>query len=382
MTRLSVAASALVLAAGPAAAQTPPCGATITADITLAADMTCAGTALVIGADGITLDLGGYTLTGAGVTGSAGVANTGWRDGVITNGTIAGFFFGIHFEGASNNVIRGVTAEGNVLSGMYLEEGSDDNRIESSAVINNGTPVYRGNGITINSSDGNTVTRTLATGNQTQGIFVGGGAGTAASANTRIRHNTSYGNVSNGIGILGGSGHVVAENESTGNGGHGISFSSTPAAGRVTDSVIAGNVAAGNTLNGIALNDAHGNRLTGNDVSGNVLTGILLTGADGNSVVANRAGGNLVHGLLVRAGADRNSFSGNAFDGNGSRGISVGPGGGPAPAGNTFTGNRAEDNAGLFDVQDQTLGDGTAGTDSTYRGTRCETSNPPGICKP
>lgn len=75
----------------------------------------------------------------------------------------------------------------------------------------------------------------------------------------------------------------------------------------------------------------------------------------------------------MRSGSDDNAIRGNEFDSNGLRGILVSLGGGfEAPKDNVFTGNHATGNA-LFDVQDLTKGDGTQGTDSTYRGTRCAT---------
>lgn len=364
-----------------AAEANPPCGSVLTTDTTLTGDMVCAGTALRIGADGITVDLNGDTISGDGVSvGSAGVENAGYHKVTIENGTITAFFFGIHLEGADDNRIRAITADGNSFSGIYLEEGSDDNRIEESVVINNGSPARPGNGITINGSDGNLVTRTLAANNYTQGIFVGGGADTAASSNTRILNNTSQGNVSNGIGVIGGSGHVIQNNTSVDNGGHGVSFSPLPVPGPVTDSSMVGNTLTGNTLNGIALNDSDGNRIVSNGISGNVLTGILLTEADDNRLTGNRVAGNGVHGILVRSGSDRNAIRGNEFDSNGVSGIVVSVFGG-APADNTFEGNRALGNV-SFDVRDQTIGNGTQGTDSTYRGTRCETSVPAGICVP
>src|SRR5438034_4577316 len=65
------AASALaVLGVGPAfgqAAASVQCGAVITTDTTLTADLVnCAGNGLVVGADDITLNLNGHTVSGDG----------------------------------------------------------------------------------------------------------------------------------------------------------------------------------------------------------------------------------------------------------------------------------------------------------------------------
>ena len=132
---------------------------------------------------------------------------------------------------------------------------------------------------------------------------------------------------------------------------------------------------------GIEVRDGDGNRVVANRSEGD-LSGIALINADDNMVAGNRVTGSVDHGLFVRSGSDNNAIRGNEFDSNGRRGILVSLDGGlGAPENNTFEGNHATGNV-LFDVRDQTIGDGTAGTDSTYRGTRCDTSSPDGICVP
>jgi nitrous oxidase accessory protein NosD len=84
--------TAVVLApAAPAAAAAAPvaCGAVLSADTTLHADLTCTGTGLVIGADAITLNLGGHTLTGTGT--GAGIDLTTRNNIAVKNGTVTGF---------------------------------------------------------------------------------------------------------------------------------------------------------------------------------------------------------------------------------------------------------------------------------------------------
>ena len=71
--------------AAPAAAQASgrdvACGATITSDTKLRADLTnCPGDGLVIGKDGITLDLGRRTIDGTGADGSTGIRLNGRRE--------------------------------------------------------------------------------------------------------------------------------------------------------------------------------------------------------------------------------------------------------------------------------------------------------------
>ena len=74
-----------------------PCGSTITSSVTLTQDMRCDGNALIIGADDVTLDLGGHTLSGSGS--GAGITLSGAGkplDGaVVENGTVSGFSDGL-----------------------------------------------------------------------------------------------------------------------------------------------------------------------------------------------------------------------------------------------------------------------------------------------
>jgi len=76
------------------------CGEVVTEDVLLDGDLTCSGTALVIGADGITVDLNGHTIAsedGEGI----GVDNSGgFKSITIKNGTIDGFKEAVYTDGA------------------------------------------------------------------------------------------------------------------------------------------------------------------------------------------------------------------------------------------------------------------------------------------
>ncbi|MGB3442607.1 MAG: right-handed parallel beta-helix repeat-containing protein [Actinophytocola sp.] len=68
------------------------CGDTIFADLVANADLTCLGDGLAIGADDVTLDLGGHTIAGSGT--GTGLAVTGRSGVTVRNGTIADFSTG------------------------------------------------------------------------------------------------------------------------------------------------------------------------------------------------------------------------------------------------------------------------------------------------
>jgi hypothetical protein len=74
MLRLLAAAllGLVALGAAPAAASHVACGDTLTVDTRLDSDLACPGDGLVIAADGVTLDLGGHTITGSGIAFTTG----------------------------------------------------------------------------------------------------------------------------------------------------------------------------------------------------------------------------------------------------------------------------------------------------------------------
>ncbi|MER7133934.1 right-handed parallel beta-helix repeat-containing protein [Streptosporangium saharense] len=89
------------------------CGAVLTSDVTLTEDLSCAGDGLTIGADNVTVDLAGHTVTGDG-TGRGVVV--GDRDGVtVHDGTVTGFRRGAELVGGGATFSR-VRFVGNAVS--------------------------------------------------------------------------------------------------------------------------------------------------------------------------------------------------------------------------------------------------------------------------
>jgi hypothetical protein len=83
-----------VVGAAPALAQPLQCGDTVTQDTTLTADLLdCPGDGLIVGAPGITIDLGGHTVAGpdtfTGDPDAVGIDNSaGYERVTIRNGTV------------------------------------------------------------------------------------------------------------------------------------------------------------------------------------------------------------------------------------------------------------------------------------------------------
>ena len=85
---------------------TAACGATILEDLRLEEDLTCSGDGLFVGADGITINLNGHVITGAGTAVGIGITVRGRQNVTIYGGTIQGFITGIMVATSTGVVIK------------------------------------------------------------------------------------------------------------------------------------------------------------------------------------------------------------------------------------------------------------------------------------
>ena len=132
--------SLLAVSAAPATAQVVTCGMVVTTDITLTSDLgPCPGDALIAGADDITIDLGGYTVSGTGTGAGVRVAQ---RSGVtVTNGTIQGFHTGVVLDESTESVVSKLVLRDNVR-GVNVA-GSDGNLVEKNTILGSGLDAIR-----------------------------------------------------------------------------------------------------------------------------------------------------------------------------------------------------------------------------------------------
>src|SRR5262245_2898620 len=131
-----LAAVLTLLPAFPGAATAPAvaCGTTIVEDFTLEEDLTCPGTALVVGADGIKINLQGHTLTGAGAGSGLQVAGrTGIR---IFGGIFINFAAGILVGNSSDIEVKNGTFRGNT-DGIDLQLGATGVTIKENKFLDN-----------------------------------------------------------------------------------------------------------------------------------------------------------------------------------------------------------------------------------------------------
>jgi parallel beta-helix repeat protein len=113
---LAVSIAATLPTIGGAGAAVLSCGQTITQSTTLTADVgPCAAGGVILGADGITLNLGGFRIFGSPSAGDgAGVLAQNRIGVVVTNGTVTDFDGGVVILGGSRNTVMGITARHNI----------------------------------------------------------------------------------------------------------------------------------------------------------------------------------------------------------------------------------------------------------------------------
>jgi hypothetical protein len=293
LAALVVASSAAQAPAAAAAQNRVSCGNTITADTVLRADVTgCTGSALVIGADGVTLDLNGHTVEGAIVAnGRSGVQV---RDGVVRgdlrfervrhatvrkllvqNGSIA------CLRSAGCTVLRSRVTGGGIA--IVQSESGVPNRVRGNVVR-----AAPGAGIAADRTD-----TTSISGNVVRDSAIGIEASHAADL--RIARNLIVHNSGDGLSGSFGSAAAIVRNVIASNAGDGISLRTW---GGLT--LIARNVVSRNGGNGI-LGAAVAHWVVVRNVADrNGKAGLTITGAVEDAMLArNRARRNGALGIDV-----------------------------------------------------------------------------------
>jgi len=283
------------------------CGAEITQDTTLDADLVCErGPALVITADGVTVDLGGHTVSGGMEPRERGpgILLRGVTGVTVRNGTVQHFDAGVAIEGGAANILEGLTVQDNIgpHDGDYGDgiviTNSRENTVRGNIVRRNGpfSGISLGRSAEANEVLENTVSDHDMSqlgfpdaGRQTMGIRVEG----PAANHNRIMGNTVTGSGCDGIVVLASCDNPgdeppcvgsppnehneIGHNISSGNGrsgrGCGIRLFSMPLPMPPVHNTVHDNVTDDNTSYGVALdglplrspgnaalrNHAHGN---------------------------------------------------------------------------------------------------------------------------
>ncbi|MDQ4131779.1 MAG: right-handed parallel beta-helix repeat-containing protein [Actinomycetota bacterium] len=260
----------------PAHATHLSCGQTITTNTTLDSDIgPCTNFGLIVGANGITLDLNGHRIFGtSAVNDKAGVYLLNRVGVTVRNGTLTDFDIGVAIEGGSRNLVTGVNAQHNI----------------------GGAGGIGGDGIALLSTRNNAIS-----GNRTvdNGPFSGIGIYSRVdSDHPRATSGPSQGNVIDGNYVFG---NIISRNRvnPTGTDNDGIRMENDAAFNTLSN-----NQVLRNGLDGIALfADTADNTVRGNQVEGN---GFYRTTARRGSgiIVFSRSTRNLVENNLSVRNAD------------------------------------------------------------------------------
>jgi parallel beta-helix repeat protein len=277
----AIVLAALALAPRDALARHVECGDRITRDVRLDADLlNCSGNGLAVGADGVTIDLGGHTVDGTGR--GTGILNgywgNGYRDVTVRNGTVRGFRTGLRSGGRETRILRLVVTR-NAAGGIVLRSRAC--RVEHNVVKDN---AY-GHGIFAGAASDCRIFANRVSGH------LGTGIQASRSRGHVIERNRLVGNRQAGIMLAGTAGVRVARNTVVASAGPGIWLFDGATANEVLENTLAANERGiAITLGGAA------NRIEGNSVSGSREIGIRLSETGpGNRVLAN---------LIVMSGED------------------------------------------------------------------------------
>ena len=280
--------------AGTAGATHIGCGAVITQDTRLDSDVgPCAGPGLIIGADGVTLDLGGYRVFGDGDGDGPGILVEDRQGVVVTKGQVQFFGSGVAIVGGSGNTVSKVEASENIgefrgdFGEGFLIDDSSNNVLSKNVARHNGP--YAGitllGGASFNTIDKNLVEfNNILSGptgpQQDDGIRLENFAN-----NNIITKNGVYDNGLDGIALFADTfDNVVQKNDIRRNGAH-------DQAHRQGDGIAVFNRSSGNL---IEKNDVFDNGANGIFLRGPIQrpNGTVIPGATNNEVLNNRTGNN------------------------------------------------------------------------------------------
>jgi parallel beta-helix repeat protein len=253
---LAVVAPSVAVATSLTASAAEPlgCGSVVTTDVRLTDDLVdCAGSGLVVGASGVTIDLAGHVIDGSG-EGTGVDVSAGHDDVRVVGGTVQEFRFGVHLFESDGSTLDRLGVDAN-LRGVIVERSS---HVELSRVVASGNVT---GGVDINFSEDVTVRRSTATGNGFAGF------GEIASHATTYERNSATGNGFAGLSLWFSDASVLERNHVADNEFHGIELTG------VEDARLVRNDARGNAEHGIAI-DRGGNTLSRNVAVGNGGIGI------------------------------------------------------------------------------------------------------------
>ena len=261
------------------------CGATVTADVVLEADLIgCPGKGLVIGADGVTIDLNGHTIGGSATSmaaGDEGVSANRFDGVTVRNGTIRDFFYGVELISSSDNRIEDITFSDNAASVEFVA-------VHDSVVRANTSTSATFWGVARLSNSNRNVLSNNSSDNSRYGIVVANGEANQVTGNNLDGGTRGY---DRGVLVESASTDTLISTNTIRGFAWGVRLE-----GASTDTTIVDNTAHENTVDGIRIDaDATTATLTRNAADDNAEWGIRALGpavdgggntADGNGTGA------------------------------------------------------------------------------------------------
>ena len=271
-------AVALAVTGGEASASHVGCGDTITADTTLDSDLlNCPNNGILIGADGITLNLKGHVIDGDGTKAAGcdpnaefcdtGVGNDGHDRVTIKGGRVRDFGPGVFIFAARHNRLRRLSTFRNTFMGIVLSRSARSVVKRSSASRNGLTTDSPG--MVLFESHHNRIAHNRMVGNADVGLDLLG------SDHNHILHNRLRRHPLDGI-VIDGRFNEIARNRVIRNGG-GILISKVGNFGRIVGNVVRRNYVRGSRTGGIGVDPvARRTRIRRNLVVGAARDGIFV----------------------------------------------------------------------------------------------------------
>ena len=282
---------------------TADCGMLVTSNLTLNHDIgPCHGDGLVIGADGVHVNLSGHSIFGDGSRAGthAGIRLEGRQNVRISGGAIASFDAGIAVIGGANNTFTNLTVANNrgnpnfpasVFGDGIVLDFSAGNQVLSNSILDNGP--FDGVGVLGVGSDNNLIQNNVIKGTDNDGHayapvgvgillnpFIGTDRPRSLSINnTRMIGNHIENNGNAGISTISDVGGVIKDNIVTGNGlenpyggaaqpGNGIGVQNLLFADPNTHVLVESNRVTGNGTDGIQILSRN-NQILDNIANGN-----------------------------------------------------------------------------------------------------------------
>ncbi len=235
------------------------------------------GAGIEIDSNSVTLNGGGFTMTGAGNSAADGVYLPNVSGVTVENVTVNAFNNGVNLNGAQMGTIRQVSTGGNVSAGVSLTNANNNMVMSNNS---NADAV----GINLAGSAYNTISM-----NMVMGATMGDGISLQDPPNNSFSGNSSDMNAGNGFCIDPGNNNSFLGNEASGNANNGFWLNLS------NGNVIAGNTTSNNNMSGmpsgmggmagmgeISLNNSSNNNIYHNNFTSSTTPQASVSGGSGN----------------------------------------------------------------------------------------------------